>query len=250
MERWLSVRDVPWAPMTVARPRLEALVDEYGLKPTAVDRLDALLEFLATDPTAPTTVVAPRQGADVHIADSLVGLTVERVREARRIADLGAGAGLPGLVLALALPSAQVDLVESVGKKCDFMTRAAARMDLANARAVHARAEAWPEGLGVHDLVTARALAPLTALVEYAAPLLEMGGTLCAWKGARDPVEEADGSAAADATGLALREVVAVRPWEGVEARHLYLYEKVAPTPDRFPRREGMARKRPITAPA
>ncbi len=236
--------------MTVALPRLEELVQEYRLKATAARRLDDLLELLATDPTAPTTVIAPRKGADVHIADSLVALTIPAVHEAQRVADLGAGAGLPGLVLALALPSASVTLVESVGKKCDFITRAIARMSLGNARAVQARAEAWPEGLGVHDLVTARALAPLTALVEYSAPLLELGGTLCAWKGARDAAEEADGAAAAVATGLELHDVVSVQPWPGVDARHLYLYTKVAPTPDRYPRREGMARKRPITSAA
>jgi len=235
--------------MTVARSRLDTLTREYDLDPAVAESFDTLLELLATDPMAPTAVLAPKQGADVHIADSLVGLRVAQVREARRIADLGAGAGLPGLVLARVLPAAHVALVESVGKKCEFIERAATRMGLTNARAVNARAEAWPQGLGVHDLVTARALAPLTALVEYAAPLLREGGVLCAWKGSRDRAEEADGAAAAAATGMALREVLRVEPWQGVEARHLHLYEKVSPTPPQFPRREGMARKKPISAP-
>lgn len=234
--------------MTAALPRLVDLAHAHGLPDETVPRLDAFLELLETDPTAPTTVTDPVRGADVHVADSLVALEVPEVRAARRIADLGAGAGVPGLVLALALPEARVTLVESVGKKCDFMTRAAAAMGVSNAVAVHARAEAWPDGIGAHDLVTARALAPLTALVEYAAPLLEEGGFLCAWKGQRDAGEEADGAAAAEATGMTPHAVIAVRPWADVEARHLHLYLKAAPTPDRFPRREGMARKRPIRA--
>lgn len=234
--------------MTVALPRLEHLVDRYGLPPAAAGRLDLLLELFATDPQAPTTVIKPLDGADVHVADSLVALDLEEVRCSQRIADLGAGAGIPGLVLALALPEAAVTLVESVGKKCEFMTRVASAMGLTNATALPVRAEAWPEGIGVHDLVTARALAPLTALVEYAAPLLEDGGHLCAWKGRRDAAEEADGSAAADATGMALVDVHRVEPWPGVEDRHLHVFRKVAPTPDRFPRRPGVARKRPIVA--
>jgi 16S rRNA (guanine527-N7)-methyltransferase len=234
--------------MTVALSRLEHLVERYGLPPAAAGRLDLLLELFATDPQAPTTVIKPLDGADVHVADSLVALELDEVRSARRIADLGAGAGVPGLILALALPEATVTLVESVGKKCEFMTRVARAMGLNNAAALPVRAEAWPEGIGTHDLVTARALAPLTALVEYAAPLLEDGGHLCAWKGRRDPAEEADGAAAATATGMVLAGVHRVEPWPGVEDRHLHLFRKIAPTPERFPRRPGIARKRPIVA--
>jgi 16S rRNA (guanine527-N7)-methyltransferase len=233
---------------TAAIARLEDLCDRYALPSGAASALDSILALVDRDPTAPTTVTEPLRGADVHIADSLVALEVPEVRGARDIADLGAGAGVPGLVLALALPAAHVSLVESVGKKCDFISRAAAAANIQNAHAVHARAEEWDEGLGRHDLVTARALAPLTALVEYAAPLLRDRGLLCAWKGQRDATEEADGLAAAAATGMELRDICPVEPWAEVEARHLYLYVKVAPTPSRYPRRAGMARKRPIRA--
>src|SRR5207244_4805958 len=98
--------------------------------------------------TAPTTVGSQAEALDVHIADSLSGLEVPAVREARRIADLGAGAGFPGLVLAAALPDAHVALVESAGRKCAWLERAIAAMGLVNAQAVNVRAEAWPEGLG------------------------------------------------------------------------------------------------------
>jgi 16S rRNA (guanine527-N7)-methyltransferase len=234
--------------VTLALPRLEALAELHQLPPRSAARLDALLERLAADPTAPTTITDPIRAADVHLADSLVALEVPEVRAARRIADLGAGAGLPGLAVALALPEADVVLVESVGKKCDFIDGAASAMGLSNARALHARAEDWPEGLGVHDLVIARALAPLSVLVEYAAPLLVEGGHLCAWKGNRDDAEEADGEAAAAATGMALVRVIEVHPWPEVDARFLHLFEKVTPTPPGYPRRPGMARKRPIRA--
>jgi len=113
---------------------------------------------------------------------------------------------------------------------------------------VNARAEAWPEGLGAHDLVVARALAPSPVLVEYAAPLLEMGGTLVAWKGRPEAEEEADGAAAAQALGMSALEATAVQPFAQARDRHLYLTSKVSVTSAHYPRRPGMARKRPIQA--
>src|SRR5688572_30245997 len=127
--------------------------------PGATERaLAALLDLLATDPHAPTTVRAREEAVDVHLADSLVALALPAVREARAIADLGAGAGLPGLALAAALPEARVWEVESAGRRCDFLRRAVAAAGLDNVEVVHARAEAWEAGLGTCDLVVARAL--------------------------------------------------------------------------------------------
>jgi 16S rRNA (guanine527-N7)-methyltransferase len=226
--------------------RLAELADRYGLPASAADRLALLLELVAEEPSSITAVRDPAQGVDVHVADSLVALELPEVRDARRIVDLGSGGGFPGLVLAIALPDARVALVESVGRKVSFLRSVIERLELANAEAIQARAEAWPEGIGAHDLVTARALAPLAVLVEYAAPLLAIGGSLVAWKGARDHAEEADGRAAAAALGMDELQASPVTPFEGARARHLYLSSKVTLTPPEYPRRPGMARKRPI----
>jgi 16S rRNA (guanine527-N7)-methyltransferase len=227
------------------RARLVGLADTYRLPPGTAGRLEALLRVLASDPAAPTTVRDPAAAVDVHIADSLAGLELEEVRAAQTAADLGAGAGFPGLVLAAALPDAQWSLVESVGRKCAFIRRAAAASGIA-VEVVHARAEAWPAGVGRNDLVTTRALASLSVLVEYAAPLLREGGALVAWKGRRDAAEEAAGIAAAGIVGLEARDVIPVAPYEGSISLHLHLYLKVRSTPNRFPRRPGMAAKRPL----
>ena len=235
--------------MNVTR-RIEALAARYALAPGTGGALERLLELLACDPTAPTAVRDPASAVDTHIADALVALELDEVRPARRVADLGAGAGFPGLVLAAALPQAAVALVEANGRKCRFLARAAETMGLANVEVVDARAESWPEGVASRDLVTARAVAPLAVLVEYAAPLLETGGALVAWKGRRDEAEERDGAAAAAATGLEGRDVRPVQPWNGAEHLHLHVYVKVASTPNRFPRRPGMASKRPLRASA
>jgi len=236
--------------VSALRQRISSLVAEYGLPEESGGQLRALLESVERDPTAPTTVTDPADGVEAHIADSLDGLRLPAVRAARSIADLGAGAGFPGLVLATALPRARVCLVESVGKKCAFIRQAAAHAGLTNVVVAHTRVEDWGEGAGRHDLVTARAVAPLGVLVEYAAPLLALDGQLVAWKGAREPGEEADGVVAAAATGLELTEVFAVPSRASAKYRHLYRYAKIAATPPRFPRRAGMARKRPFSAPA
>jgi 16S rRNA (guanine527-N7)-methyltransferase len=227
---------------------LQALLQRFALPEDAPRRLERLLTLVGSDAAAPTAVRDPAAVVDLHIADALVGLELTPIREASRIADLGAGAGFPGLVLAAALPQTHVSLVESQGRKCAFIDRAIGEMELTNAEAVPVRAESWGAGLGICDVVTARALAPLNVLVEYAAPLLRDGGALVAWKGRRDEREEADGDAAAAATGLELIEVRHVRPRDGAQHLHLHLYLKVGSTPNRFPRRAGMASKRPIRA--
>ena len=228
--------------------RLAQLAARFALPEQAPAQISRLLDLVAADQFAPTTVRDPAAAIDAHVADALVGLELEPVRMARRIADLGSGAGFPGLVLAAALPSADVALVESSRRKCAFLARAIATMGAKNVRVVCERAESWGDGLGVHDLVTARALAPLNVLVEYAAPLLAASGALAAWKGRRDEREEADGAAAAAQTGLAPVSIRPVKPWEGAEHLHLDLYLKVGSTPNQFPRRPGMASKRPLQA--
>jgi 16S rRNA (guanine527-N7)-methyltransferase len=207
---------------------------------------DGLLKALA-DASAPTSVHDRRQVETVHIADSLVGLEVPAVGEAARIVDLGSGAGLPGLVLAIARPDAEVVLVESVGKKCAWLERTVSALGLENVRVACARAEELDEE--PFDVVTARALASLPVLCEYAAPLLREGGSLVAWKGAVDAREDADGLHAANVLGLEREEVRAVEPYPGSQRRTLHVFRKVSPTPEGYPRRPGMAAKRPLTAP-
>jgi 16S rRNA (guanine527-N7)-methyltransferase len=228
--------------------RLVALAERFGLDAPGRSALAALLALQAADMAASTTVRDPGEAAERHVADSLIALELPAVRDARRIADLGSGAGWPGLALAAALPHASVALVESVGKRCDYLERAAEAAGLLNVTVVNARAEAWPEGIGGHDLVTARALAALPVVCEYAAPLLEIGGVLVAWKGIVEPHEAADGAAAAGLLGLEPVEVVGVEPFAGARGRTLHVLRKVAATPARFPRRPGMATKRPLRA--
>ena len=208
--------------------------------------LERILALQALDPTASTTVRDPTVAVDRHVADSLVALDIPAIRAATSLADIGSGAGWPGLALAVALPSARVLLVESAIRHCRYLEKAVAAGGFANVEVVHARGEEWRDGLVVNDLVTARALAALPVLCEYAAPLLVEGGALVAWKGAVPADEAAAGAAAAAVVGLEVGEVRAVSPYVGAERRTLHVFRKIAPTPERVPRRPGMAVKRPL----
>lgn len=233
--------------------RLAALAASYGLAERAAEQLAQLLEMVERSPISLTAVREPARAVDVHIADSLLGLLVPDLRAADRLADLGSGAGFPGLVLAVALPGTSVTLVESVGKKAAFLLDARKLLELANVEVVAARAEEWTAGNETQAAVTARALAPLTTLIEYAAPLLRPGGILVAWKGPGAGHEQADGAAAAAMLGMTAPQDVA-QPSSRTTLAHaerntrLYVSSKVSTTPPGYPRRPGMARKRPIEA--
>lgn len=220
-----------------------------SLDDAARGRLTALVELLCSE-RAPTSVRDPEQARKVHVADSLSGIEPGGLESATRIADVGAGAGLPGLVLAAALPAARVELIESVGRKCEFIAEAARHCGLENAAVVCERAETWAAGEGRerYDAVAARAVGRLATLAELASPLLGDGGSLVCWKGRRDPAEEEEMRRAAPLLSVEPVEVVWVGPYAGSRHRHIHLLRKNGPTPDRLPRRPGMAKKRPFGA--
>jgi len=218
-----------------------------AIPPAAEPALDELLRMLA-EPRAPVAASTVPRARDVHIADSLSGLELETIRSAGRIADLGSGAGLPGLVLATVLPDVRVDLIESVTRKCDFLRDAVGRMRLDNAIVVCERSEDWARGGGreAYEAVTARSVGRLAALAELASPLLRDGGLLAAWKGARSAQEEAEMARAADRLAMEPIEIRSVQPYRSSRNRHIHLLRKNGPTPNGLPRRPGMAAKRPF----
>jgi 16S rRNA (guanine527-N7)-methyltransferase len=209
-------------------------------------KLEAVLELLAQERASVSSVVDQRAW-QVHVADSLTGLEVAELREAKRIADVGAGAGFPGLVLAVALPAAQVDLIESVGRKCKFMRRAVGAAGIANVGILNTRSEdlAAAEGRETYDAVSARAVGRLSTLAELASPLLKPNGILVAWKGKRDEDEENQLKKAVEALAMRPEAILDVGDRAGSQHRHLHVIRKSGPTPENLPRNPGMAKKRP-----
>lgn len=218
-----------------------------SLDDAARSALQRVLALLAAERASVSSVTEPERAWKVHVADSLTGLEVSDLRESSRIADIGSGAGFPGLVLAVALPRAQVDLIESVGRKCEFIGRAIEAAGIVNARVLNARSEelAKEDGREAYDAVTARAVGRLSTLAELASPLLRDDGLLVAWKGKRDPAEETELANAAESLAMRPEEILHVGPYAGSEHRHLHVLRKCAPTPANLPRRPGMAKKRP-----
>lgn len=213
---------------------------------TAAAALGVIVDAMADD-RVPSTVREPAAAWRVHIADSLSGLCFNELLHARRIADLGSGAGFPGLPLAVVLREARVDLVESTGRKCEFIGELIAAADLDRAQVICDRAEtlAAGEGREAYEAITARALGRLSTIAELASPLLADGGALVAWKGRRDAEEEAELARASPELAMTLIEVRAVGPYAGSRHRHLHLLQKTGPTPEGLPRRPGLAKKRP-----
>lgn len=197
-----------------------------------------------------TAISTLEEARDIHIADSLAGLEIPALTAAKRIVDIGSGAGFPGLVLAVALPQTEIVLVDSVRKKMEAAARFVRELELDNVECVWGRAEEIAELGGPHrehyDVVTARALAPLAVLLEYAAPLLRVGGSLVAWKGDPTPDELSAAERAAELLGFKRGELVATKPFKDARSRHFWLAEKTQPTADRYPRRPGVALKRPL----
>ena len=231
---------------TLADERLQALSDRYALLPEQRERISAVVHELADDAHAPTAVRDPAEAVELHVADSLTALELPQVRAASRLADIGSGAGFPGLPLAIALPRCRVFLIESQGRRCAFLARIRRAAAAENVTVVCARVEEWSDGLGACDVIAARALAPQPIVLEYAAPLLADGGALVDWRGALDAAASAASATAAQELGLELAEVRRMEPFAGAKQHHLYLYLKVRATPERFPRRVGAARKHPL----
>lgn len=173
--------------------------------------------------------------------------------EGRRIIDIGSGAGIPGLPLKLALPGAEVTLLESNRKKCDFMEHVIADLGLNGVSVLNLRAEDaahLEDHRENYDLATARAVAKLPVLAEYALPFLMLGGVAVIPKGPdQDAVqsESDEASLAADEMGAAPAIIQAVAHPGKSPTDHIIYWLKVQSTPDRYPRRVGIPAKRPLT---
>jgi 16S rRNA (guanine527-N7)-methyltransferase len=193
-----------------------------------------------------TSIREPAEVARLHVLDSLTAVTPLRGRGITRFLDLGSGGGLPGILLALALPADRALLVESVGKKARFLDVAVEALGLSDRVAVEAqRAEALardPRDRERWPAVTARAVAALEELAELAFPLLVPGGVLVAWKRGAIELEIEDAAAKLDGLGGGLIEVVDPG-LTALPGHRLVIVEKTGRTADSWPRDPAIRRR-------
>lgn len=164
--------------------------------------------------------------------------------------DIGSGAGIPALPLAIALPDVQITAVEATGKKADFIERAAHSLDLANLDVVHSRSEDLAHDhhfRGKYTFGTARAVGSLSTLVELVLPFLMVGGIAIFPKGADIEDEFAVAQKVATRIGGRLRRPIILPPIDGLPATTIVIADKLEATPGNFPRRAGIPAKKPLT---
>lgn len=221
---------------------------ERGIGSDQIDKLSVLGDLLLHAGFNVTSIRQPEDIERFHFLDCLALLDLEVVEAARRLTDLGSGAGLPALVLALTLPGLRVTAVESQRKKCIFIEQAARAMELQNVHVTCVRAEEYGQGVGraSHDVVVSRALAALPVVAEYSLPLLEHGGTMVAMKGEISNQERIQAQNALDILGGGRLASVRLEPFTGAENRLVYMARKEGPTPSAFPRRPGTPARRPL----
>jgi 16S rRNA (guanine527-N7)-methyltransferase len=219
----------------------------YGLDIATQHKLASLGDCLLGAGFNVTGVTEPVEIERIHFLDSLSLLTVESVRSAALIADVGSGAGLPALVLALALP-ARVTALESQRKKCEFITRTARSLGLENVDVYCGRAEDFGRGSGreVYDVVVSRALAALPVVAEYSLPLLRTGGRMVAMQGAISAQERRQADKAVAILGADRLQRLLLDPFPGARNRQVFVARKVQATPLEYPRRTGIPAKRPL----
>jgi 16S rRNA (guanine527-N7)-methyltransferase len=226
--------------------RYEAL----GLSEEMVDRLSRFGDLLMSSPINVTALRSPQQIESGHFVDSLSLLGVPAIRSAGSIVDVGSGGGLPAVVLAAVLPSTRVVALESVRKKCDFISHSSAELGLANFQVCCARAEEYAApgaaGREAFDVAVARAVAALPILAELCLPLVKVGGRFIAMKGDISNQERMEGETAAAILGGGEVSLLPVEAFEGGGRRCLVVVPKRSSTPAGFPRRPGLPAKRPL----
>ncbi len=195
-----------------------------------------------------TRITDPEDVASKHFLDSLTAIATGRVKG--RVADIGTGAGLPGLVLKCAAPEIKITLLDSLAKRVNFLKDAAAVMGITEGiEFLHSRAEDAgldPARRESYDTVVSRAVANMRALSEWCLPLVRPGGYFLALKGPLAEEELADAKRAVKILGGSVEEVKSVSiPYTELDHK-IVIIKKTRPTPRQFPRKGGKSTAVPI----
>ena len=233
-------------------PLLEEGLPALGLAPPAgaVERLDRYAELLLEKNQVMnlTAITEPEQVARLHMLDCAALLNVCPL-EGNRLLDVGTGAGFPGMVLKILVPSLDVTLLDSLNKRLDWLAETCGALGLTGIRTVHARAEVRshdPAFRETFDAVTSRAVAELRTLCELCLPYVRPGGYFLAMKSVDSDREIEDAAAAVKTLGGGLERV---QDYEipGTDIRHrVVVIKKLLETPKKYPRAFAKMKKNPL----
>lgn len=227
----------------------EDLVSQFNLDRQVIASLELLLKMLHEKADRSlTAVTSSAKIIDFHFRDSLSLLALPEVASARELVDVGSGAGFPGLPLAICSPEMKITLIESNHRKSDFIIDFIKRSGLQNVTVETTRAEmAGRRALRDHfDVGLARAVGPLSLTMEYTGPLVRSGGSLILQRGETLGNEESTAVAVAGILNLSLGRIEPYQPYIGARNLHFWVFWKLDSTPAVFPRKPGIAKKRPL----
>jgi 16S rRNA (guanine527-N7)-methyltransferase len=197
-----------------------------------------------------TAIDQPEKIRAKHFLDSMTCVLAMRDTQMARVIDVGSGAGFPGLPLKIIYPTMQLTLVESVRKKTSFCRHLIDTLGLKGVEILQERAESIgkiDQHRQRYDWALARAVAVMPVLMEYMLPLVKIGGQALAMKGETGPAEAHDAEKAIHILGGHLRQLLPVTLPSVEDERYLVIIDKVAATPEKYPRRAGIPGKRPLS---
>lgn len=230
------------------RATLERGLPELGLELDLIEPLEAFSRMLLEKNRVMnlTSITEPKDVAALHLLDSLALVELAGL-EGQSVVDVGAGAGFPGVPLAIARPAASITLLDSLGKRVDFLRESCEALGLRNVSCVYRRAEDFAgERREDFDWAVSRAVAALPMLCELCLPLVKTGGCLLAMKSVDTEEEIASSQTAIQVLGGRLRWVRDY-PIPTTQVVHrVVCVEKVSPTPRRYPRRFALIKKQPL----
>jgi 16S rRNA (guanine527-N7)-methyltransferase len=196
-----------------------------------------------------TSITNPKEIEERHFLDSMSCILATGNLDGRKLVDVGSGAGFPGLPLRIIYPGLTLTLVESTGKKSEFLREVSKALSLDDVQIVTERAETVGQQEKFRrqfDWAVARAVANLGTLVEYLLPLCKIGGYALAQKGPKAPAEVIEADKAITQLGGGAVQIIDASPSDQDQTRLLIVIPKVAPTPKGYPRRPGKPAKNPL----
>lgn len=225
---------------------LEKLAIE--LSPDQIEKFSLYAELLVqwNEKVNLTSITEPEEIILKHFIDSL---SLAPFVKGLKMADIGTGAGFPGVPLKILLPEVKVYLVDSLAKRLDFLEVVIESLGLTDVETVHARAEDFardPLYREKFSCVTSRAVARLPVLLEYAVPLLELGGYFLAAKGSQVDEEISESHKALQVLGAEIKDVKRLSLGQEAEHRSIVVVEKLSHTPKGYPRKAGTPAKKPL----